>query len=294
MTRLRRLVTLGLPLAGLAALVLLAACAPMAALNAVVPGDGYRVEAGVAYGEHPRQRLDIYTPLAAAAPAAGWPMVVFFYGGSWNSGERADYKFLAQALAVRGVMVLVADYRLYPEVRFPDFLHDSARALAYGLDQAQRLQADPKRIFVMGHSAGAYNAAMLAFDPRWLAPTGHAPSELAGFIGLAGPYDFLPMTNPMTQPVFFHPNYPAHSQPLEHASQKAPRSFLGAPEQDRVVDPQRNSVGLADKLRSLGVPVELHLYPRAGHVTLAGAFAAPLRWLAPVLPQVVAFIEARP
>ena len=294
MTRSRRLVTLGLPLAALAALVLLAACAPMATLNAVVPGDGYRVESGVAYGEHPRHRLDIYTPQTAAAPAAGWPMVVFFYGGSWNSGERAGYKFLAQALAVRGVMVLVADYRLYPEVRYPDFLHDSARALAHGLEQAKRLQADPKRIFVMGHSAGAYNAAMLAFDPRWLAPTGHAPSELAGFIGLAGPYDFLPMTNPQTQPVFFHPNYPPNTQPLEHASRQAPRSFLGAPESDRVVDPQRNTVGLADKLRSLGVPVEMHLYPRTNHVTLAGAFAAPLRWLAPVLPQVVAFIEARP
>ena len=292
-TRSRRLVTLGLPLAALAALLLLAACAPMAALNAVVPGDDYRIEAGVAYGEHPRQRMDIYVPLAAAPPA-GWPMVVFFYGGSWNTGERADYKFLAQALAVRGVMVLVADYRLYPEVRYPDFLHDSARALAYGLDQAQRLQADPKRIFVMGHSAGAYNAAMLAFDARWLAPTGHATSELAGFIGLAGPYDFLPMTNPQTQPVFFHPNYPPNTQPLDHASRQAPRSFLGAPEHDQVVDPQRNTVGLADKLRSLGAPVEVHLYPRASHVLLAGAFAAPLRWIAPVLPQVVAFIEARP
>ena len=290
-TRSRRLVTLGLPLAVLAAMALLAACAPMATLNALVPGDGYRVEGSVAYGEHPRQRLDIYTP-QVARPAAGWPMVVFFYGGSWNTGERADYKFVAQALAVRGVLVLVADYRLYPEVRYPDFLHDSARALAYGFAQAGRLHADPKRIFVMGHSAGAYNAAMLAFDPRWLAATGHAPTELAGFIGLAGPYDFLPMTNPQTQPVFFHPNYPPNTQPLEHASRQAPRSFLAAPEYDRVVDPQRNTVGLAHRLRALGVAVEVHLYPRSSHVLLAGAFAAPLRWIAPVLPDVVAFIEA--
>ena len=288
MTRLRRLLTLGaLPLA---ALLLLAACAPVATLNALVPRDSHRIEPDVAYGEHPRQRLDIYRP-TRSAPPAGWPLAVFFYGGSWNTGERADYKFFAEALAARGVVTLVADYRLYPEVRYPDFLVDSARALAYGIENAARLGADPQRIYVMGHSAGAYNAAMLAYDPRWLAATRHRPAELAGFIGLAGPYDFLPMTNPDAQPVFFHPNYPPGTQPLDHASRAAPRSFLGAPEHDRLVDPQRNTVGLATRLQSLGVPVTLKLYPRTSHVTLAGAFAGPLRWLAPVLEDVVGFID---
>ena len=291
MTRTRRLMTFGL--LPIAALLLLAACAPVATLNALVARDSHALEPDVAYGENPRQRLNVYRPARAAAPA-GWPMVVFFYGGSWNDGERADYKFVAEALAARGILTLVADYRLYPEVRYPDFLHDSARALAFGIEQAPRLGADPRRIFVMGHSAGAYNAAMLAFDARWLAAARHTPAELAGFIGLAGPYDFLPMTNPQAQPVFFHPNYPSGTQPLEHASRQAPRSFIGAPANDRLVDPQRNSVGLADKLKSLQVPVTLRLYPRTSHVTLAGAFARPLRWLAPVLDDVVDFIEAAP
>jgi len=290
-TRLRRLMTFGL--LPLAALALLVACAPVATLNALVPRNTHSVEADVAYGDNPRQRLDIYRP-AATAPAKGWPMAVFFYGGSWNQGDRADYKFVAEALAARGVLTLVADYRLYPEVRYPDFLYDSARALAYGIEHASALRADRQRIFVMGHSAGAYNAAMLAYDAHWLASTQHRPDELAGFIGLAGPYDFLPMTNPDSQPVFFHPNYPPGTQPLEHASAQAPRSFLGAPQHDRVVDPQRNTVGLANKLQSLGVPVTLHLYPRTSHVTLAGAFAAPLRFLAPVLEDVLAFIEQAP
>lgn len=289
--RLRRLVTYGL--LPLAALGLLAACAPIASLNALVPRGSHALQPDVAYGDHPRQRLDIYRPVSAA-PGAGWPMAVFFYGGSWNEGEKADYKFIAEALAARGVLTLVADYRLYPEVRYPEFLYDSARALAYGIEHARALNADPKRIFVMGHSAGSYNAAMLAYDARWLSSTRHRPSELAGFIGLAGPYDFLPMTNPDAQPVFFHPNYPAGTQPLEHASAQAPRSFLGAPQNDRLVDPQRNSVALANRLQSLGVPVTLRLYPRTSHVTLAGSFAAPLRFLSPVLEDVIAFIDQAP
>ncbi|MEO7056020.1 MAG: alpha/beta hydrolase, partial [Caldimonas sp.] len=140
-----------------AAVVALAACSPLGALNALVRSDTYQLGEGVAYGPLPRQKLDVYKPVAAA-PAAGWPVVVFFYGGFWTSGERADYKFVGAALAERGVLTLVADYRLYPEISYPDFLVDSARALAYGIEHAAALGGDPKRVFVMGHSAGGYNA----------------------------------------------------------------------------------------------------------------------------------------
>ena len=287
MTFKRLLLWTALPVAALALLV---ACAPTAALNAVASREGAAPTQAVAYGPLARHRLDIYRP-AMPAPAAGWPVVVFFYGGSWTDGERADYRFVGTALAARGVLTLVADYRLYPEVRYPEFLNDCALAAAHGLEHAARLGGDPQRVFVMGHSAGAYNAAMLALDPRWLRSAGHAPAELAGWIGLAGPYDFLPMSNRFAQPVFFHPNYPAGSQPVDYAARHSPRAFLGAALTDTLVDPQRNSVGLASRLQAAGAPVTLKLYERVNHVTIAAAMAWPLRWLAPVLDDVVAFID---
>ena len=281
----------------LVALALLVACAPTATLNAVAVAEAAPATQAVAYGPLARQKLDIYRPAATAtapAPAAGWPVVVFFYGGSWNRGERADYKFVGTALASRGVLALVADYRLYPEVRYPDFLNDCALAAAYGLEQAARQGGNPQRVFVMGHSAGAYNAAMLALDARWLKSAGHSPTELAGWIGLAGPYDFLPMSNPDTRPVFFHPDYPAGSQPVDYARKDSPRAFLGAALTDNLIDPQRNTVGLATRLQATGAHVVLKMYERVNHITLAAAFAWPLRWLAPVLDDVAAFINATP
>lgn len=275
------------------AVLALAACSPLGTLNALVAKDTYTLTPAIAYGPLPRQQLDIYTPISAA-PAAGWPVVVFFYGGTWNEGDRADYKFVGEALAARGVLVVVPDYRLYPQVRYPEFLKDSGLAVAYGLAEAKRLGGDPARVFVMGHSSGGYNAAMVALDPRWLAAAGHAPAELAGFIGLAGPYDFYPIDNPDAKPVFFDPNYPPHSQPIEFANAGSPRTFLGAAIHDKLVNPQRNSVQMSTKLAAAGVPVTLKLYEHVSHATLIGAFGRPLRSLAPVLDDTVAFIEAAP
>jgi len=272
----------------------LSACAPVATLNALASAGGdFRETKDVSYAEGPRHLLDVYEP-TGTRPEAGWPMVVFFYGGSWNSGARDEYKFVGAALASRGVLTLVADYRLYPEVTYPSFLDDSARALAYGIDHAANLGVDPRRIFVMGHSAGGYNAAMLALDPRWLRETGHSPSELAGWIGLAGAYDFLPTDNPLAQPVFHHPTYPDHAQPIEFTSSSAPPTFLGAPQNDKLIDPTRSTRSLAARLQADSVPVTLRIYERPSHALLIGAFALPLRWVAPVLSDVVRFIDTTP
>ena len=288
-----RRTTLGLLAAG-AGVAALVASAPSRALNLLAAVDSRRAGSDLAYGPLARQRYDLYRP-PAAPPPGGWPLVLFFYGGSWNRGERADYRFVGEALASRGMLTLVADYRLYPEVTYPDFLHDCAAALAHALTQARGMGADPQRVFVMGHSAGAYNAAMLALDPRWLRAAGHEPVELAGWIGLAGPYDFLPITNPDARPVFHHPDVPLDSQPIRHAADApALPVFLGAAARDDLVNPVRNTRGLAAALQAAGRSVTLRLYERVNHLTLAGAFAAPLRWLAPVLDDVAGFVAATP
>jgi len=291
---LRRLSTRLFGALGIAAAVALAlaACSPLGAINALVRTDTYVAKEGVAYGPLPRQKLDVYTPVSAA-PAAGWPVVVFFYGGFWTDGERAEYKFVGAALAELGVLTLVADYRLYPEATYPAFLEDSAKALAYGIEQAKVLGGDPKRVFVMGHSAGGYNAAMLATQPRWLAATGHAPGELHGWIGLAGAYDFFPLEpGSPARPVFHHPDYPAHAQPIDDVGPGSPRALLGGPVNDKVVSPQRSTLAMAAKLKSIGVPVELHMYEGVSHSVLIGSFARPLRGLSTALADVVAWIDA--
>jgi len=277
----------------LAALIALAACAPLTLLNALAARGSHRSAEGVAYGALPRQKFDLYTP-SSTPPPGGWPVVVFFYGGSWNSGERADYRFVGEALAVRGVLTLVADYRLYPEVRYPDFLRDCAAALAHGLEHAAQFGGNPARVFVMGHSAGGYNAAMLALDARWLASAGHTPRELAGWIGLAGPYEFLPLKPGPAQAVFFHPNYPAGTQAIDYAGAASPPAFVAAPVNDTVVSPQRSARAMAARLQAADARVTLKMYDGVSHASLIGAFAPPLRFLAPVLDDVVAFVEATP
>ncbi len=268
---------------------LLAGCSGTAVLNAVTPAAGVSRQAGLAYGAHPRQQLDVYLP---DAPLAGaHPVVLFFYGGSWNRGERAQYRFVGEVLAGAGIVTAIADYRLYPEVRYPEFLDDSAAALAYVHRHLGEWGGDAGRLFVVGHSAGAYNAAMLALDPRWLGGQGLTPGILAGWAGLAGPYDFIPVVNPEVRPVFHHPDTPPESQPIHHAAGGSPDAFLAAAREDPLVNPRRNAVQLAERLAARGTPVRLRLYDRVGHATLVGALAWPLRWMAPVRDDLVNFIR---
>ena len=278
-------------LCGLAAVVSLlaglAGCSPLTAVNAFSSGSASRVTQALPYGAGPRHKLDIYAPLAVKGPA---PVVVFFYGGNWTSGARADYAFVGHALASRGMVAVIADYRLYPEVRYPDFLEDAAQAVAWTIKEVARYGGDPKRLFVMGHSAGAYNAAMLALDGKWLARHGMTPAALRGWIGLAGPYDFIPVQNKTTRPVFLYPDTPPESQPINHVSAFAPPALLIAAENDTLVNPTRNTGGMARQLRAQGVPVTEQYFDKVGHITLVMSLSGPLRMLAPTLDAVARFI----
>lgn len=274
----------------LAILGTVASCSPVAAINALTPSGTYILHSDIAYGPDPRDKLDVYVPRDAREPA---PVIVFFYGGNWNSGSRKDYEFVGEALASRGMVAVIADYRLYPQVRYPDFLKDCAAAVAWTVREAAGYGGDPRRLFIMGHSAGAYNAAEIALDSRWLAGQGLSPSIFRGLIGLAGPYDFIPIVNPDTRPVFLYPNTPPDSQPINHVSASAPPTLLVASNSDSLVNPVRNTGGLARRLRAAGVPVEEMYFDRTTHTTLIGAMSRPLRALAPVLDTVDAFVAKR-
>ena len=275
-------------LIGLPLLALLCACSPITALNVLTPRGDTVVSTGLAYGDGPRRLLDVYRPANARGAA---PVIVFFYGGNWVAGERADYAFVGRALAARGMVVVIADYRLYPEVRYPAFLDDAAQAVAWAAREAGRYGGDPRRLYVMGHSAGAYNAAMVALEPRLLAPFAMAPSALRGWIGMAGPYDFLPIENPTTRPVFHYPDTPRTSQPVAHVTAASPPALLMAPERDKLVDPLRNTTAMAALLRARGVAVTERHYGRVSHTTLVASLAAPTRWLAPALDDIEQFVK---
>ncbi|WP_268798141.1 alpha/beta hydrolase [Pseudomonas huanghezhanensis] len=271
-------------------MTLLMGCSPLKMLNAFTPQSTFTQVSGVAYGPDPRNKLDVYTPRHVAPDA---PVVVFFYGGSWNSGDRGDYAFVGEALASRGIVAVLADYRLYPQVHYQGLLEDSAQAVGWTRKHIAQYGGDPSKLYVMGHSAGAYNAAMLALDPEWLAAAGMQPSSFKGWIGLAGPYDFLPIENPDVKPVFYFPNSPPDSQPINHVSAASPPALLIASTDDTLVNPARNTGGMATRLRDQGVSVRELYFSRTNHGTLVGAFARPLRFLAPVLDEVAAFIHAQ-
>ncbi len=262
----------------------LSACSPAQILNATISRANLRIDHNIAYGIDPRQQLDIYRPDTPAK----LPVIVFFYGGSWKFGSRATYPFVAATLARAGHVVVVPDYRLYPQVRYPIFLHDCAQATAWTFAHLDRIGGDPRKLFLMGHSAGAYNAIMLAVNPTYLAAAGTSRDRLAGAIGLAGPYDFRPSTDHDVHDVFATAPSDAASQPITYADAHAPPLLLLAGTADETVKP-RNTLALTARLQAVGGRVESKLYPGIGHIGLVTAIAPIFQGRAPVLRDVDAF-----
>ncbi|GGE13355.1 carboxylesterase [Polymorphobacter glacialis] len=277
----RWLITIGV-------LAALAGCSSLGTLNtvnAITPGDGgvRQVGADIAFGPDPRQKLDIYAPDNAKAA----PVLVFFYGGSWSSGRRQDYAFAAKALAARGFIVVVPDYRLVPQVRYPAFIEDGAAAVAWTSEYIARYQGDPARIGVIGHSAGAYIALMLALDRRWLIAAG-APDAIKAAVGLAGPYDFAPFEpGGAAQAAFGREPDPRVTQPVNSARKDAPPVLLLSGSDDTTVRP-RNATALA---AALGRPGAVKLYPGIGHIGIILAVSKPFRGKAPVLADATGFFH---
>jgi acetyl esterase/lipase len=264
---------------------LLAGCSSSDLVNALVPRDDFRLVAGLAYGDNPRQTMDLYVPVGTPGKR---PVVVFFYGGNWDSGRKEDYLFLGEALAGRGFIVVLPDYRIYPEVRYPAFLEDGAAAVRWTLSHIAEYGGDPAKVSLMGHSAGAYNAMMLTLDPKWL---GDARQRIVSTVGLAGPYDFLPLVDPELKIIFATEPDLARTQPIFYVDGTAPPVLLVTGRLDTIVSPA-NVTRLAARIRQHGGAVDTEFYSLLGHITLIGSFARPLRFVTPVLDDVTRFLSA--
>lgn len=257
----------------------------------VIPRHGHHVERGLAYGDDPRQRLDVYRP-AAATHAATLPakVIVYFYGGSWRSGERGYYRFVGEAFASRGFVVVVPDYRLYPDVRFPAFVEDGAQAVRWVYDHIAGFGGDGQRVFLMGHSAGAHTAALLAVDGRYLASAGVPAAAIRGLIGLAGPYAIDPDQYRLTRAVFAGSADRRTAQPTALVTPTAPPALLLHGADDRLVS-SANSEAFAEALRAHGGCAESVILADAGHIDLVLALGHPFRRQGGIRDRIAAFID---
>ncbi len=271
--------------------LLLAGCGALGTFDALVPKDGGTSLAArdTAYGPDKRQKLDVYLPDDVKTNRK---LVVFVYGGSWNSGSKNDYSFVGRALAARGFVAVLFDYRLVPEIRYPVFVQDTAKAVAWAHAHARDYGADPSRLYLMGHSAGAYNAVMTALAPEFLRAEGLSPGAIRAVAALSGPYDFLPLDGPETREAFKGVRDLPATQPINRArtSTTTPPMLLLHGLDDDFVYP-RNSKKLAAALRASGHAVEEKYYPGIDHTGTLLAIARPLRNNAPVLDDVSTFFE---
>ena len=259
-------------------------------VNNVIPGDSNArlLVQDQIYDEKLGLGLNIWPPDNGVTKPL--PVIVFIYGGGWRDGAKDQYAFTGRALANRGFMVVLPDYRLFPKTRFPGFLEDSAKALAWVDDNIGQLGGDTRRIFLSGQSAGAYNAMMLALDPQWLGREGKSPDLIRGVAALAGPYDFYPFDSETTKQSFGDYPDPQMTQPVNFVRADAPPLWLSSGTDDTQVKP-RNSRTLRDKIREAGGKVEYVEYPDVDHLDIMMAVAKPFRYKAPVLEDMVAFFE---
>jgi acetyl esterase/lipase len=247
--------------------------------------DRIDVHHDLAYGSEPRQRLDIYSPRRALER----PVVIFWYGGSWTEGSKASYRFVGTTLAEHGFIAVLPDYRLFPQVAFPAFDEDGARAVAWVEQHVHDFGGDPRRIVLMGHSAGGHTAAFLAFNHSFLRKYGGDPSAIVGLVGLSGTYVLVPDTD--TLRATFPPPYTEKDwQPIQFVDDHAPPTLLLHGVDDKEVFPQE-AIELRDSLLRHHVRVQLDLYPHRGHGATVASFAPIVRWRTPSVEETVAFIN---
>jgi acetyl esterase/lipase len=268
--------------------VTVAACsgASYFAANAPAAFGSFKRVTDLPYGPSPRERLDVYSP----KDAMNRPVVIFWYGGSWAMGKKSQYRFVGAALAERGFVTVIADYRLYPEVRFPQIMDDGANAVAWVQKHAQEFGGDPNRLVLMGHSAGAHMAALLALNDAYILKAGVRPNSVVGLVGLSGPYALDPNTDSL-RAIFGPPSTEADWQPVQFASEHSPPTLLLHGLADDVVY-SAHAQKLLDALGRHHARVESHFYSKRGHADTVASFSLIARGRTPALAQTIAFLES--
>jgi acetyl esterase/lipase len=244
---------------------------------------------GVAFGADERQKLNIWRPKRKGAVPA--PVLVFFYGGSWQDGARDFYDFYGRSMAAQGFVVVIPDYRVTPKFRFPAFVEDGAAAVAWTHANIAKHGGNPDRISLSGHSAGAHIAAMVTLDKQWLAKAGAREGVVRSFVGLAGPYDFLPFTTDTSKAAFAHEPDPSITQPITFARKDAPPMLLLTGTADTTVKP-RNSRALSATQTKLGTIATLKEYADIDHSEIIQSFAQPFRDKTSARADTTAFLQA--
>lgn len=259
-------------------------CCGLQALNLITPHSGYNLESDVAYGDLQRQKLDIYQP---EKPDKLHTVVLFIYGGSWQSGSKDLYRFVGQNLASHGITTVIADYRLYPQSYYPVYVEDMAKAFHWTHQHIANYGGNTNRIFVVGHSAGAHLALMMTMNQKFLKDEGGDTSWIKGAVGIAGPYDFLPFTDPKIK-ALFSKTPDQETQPINYVHPNLPPILLlhGTADKDVYL---RNSQHLAEKLKEEHNSVVFKTYDNVDHIDIALALASGFESRAMTLQDILEF-----
>jgi len=262
--------------------------------NGLAKKQGSILNKDISYSENKSNFLDIYQPPRnnkLPNEQVKKPVIIFYYGGCWGacqSLKKNKYRFVAQALSSKGFIVVIADYRTYPQVRFKSIISDVARSVEWVKNNINKYGGDASKIYLMGHSSGAHLAATLISDRRYLKKKTYR--SIKGFIGLAGAYDFYPFDQDYQAKVFAPEKNYRLSQPINFVSGKEPAMLLLYGDKDKIVK-RRNIINMRNKVSALGGKVESKIYNDMGHVGLIASLSVPFQKSRPVLNDIVSFIN---
>lgn len=245
------------------------------------------IKKDIAYGDQDWQKLDLYIPENAKADNA--PVLVFFYGGRWTDGSKDMYKFVGHAYAKKGYLVAIADYSKYPTVKFPSFVEDGAKAIAWTYKNVTEYGGDQNNLFVMGHSSGAHIGALVSADDAYLKAEGLNNDIITAFAGLSGPYDFIPEAEDLKDMFGPPENYSLMQVPTYIDGDEAPKLLLWGNKDEAVW--RRNLDRLEAKIKKENGQVETIIYDDVDHVGTIASLTWFLRSKAPVLNDTLEFFD---